>query len=92
MMDREEIEQKVKEILADRLDIDIKKIKSDSDLVDDLGMDSLAAIEVTYAIKDRFGIDIYDGDFSETKRVKDIVERLVNIQSNKSYGQRDKKM
>ena len=84
-MDREKIEQKVKEILADRLDIDVKKIKSDSDLVDDLGMDSLAAIEVTYAIKDRFGIDIYDGDFSKIKKVRDIAEKLAGIKNKKSY-------
>jgi len=91
-MDRKKIEKEIIRILADRLDIDIEKVKLESELVNDLGMDSLAAIEVTYAIKDRFGIDIYDSDFSKIEKVKDIVEKLVNIKNKKSYEQRDKKM
>ena len=75
-MNRKEIEQKVKEILADRLDIDIKKIKLDSDLVDDLGMDSFGAVEVMYEIKEKFGIEISEEDFSSIEKVSDIVKSI----------------
>lgn len=73
-MDRKEIEEKVKEILADRLDIDIKKIKLDSDLVNDLGMDSFGAVEVMFEIKEKFGIDVSEVDFSNVEKVIDIIE------------------
>lgn len=73
-MDKKQIEQKIKEILADRLDIDIKKIKLDSDLVDDLGMDSLGAVEIMYEMREKFGVDIPERELSGIEKVKDIIE------------------
>ena len=76
-MDRKKIERKVKEILADRLDIPIEKIKLNSKLVDDLGMDSFGAVEVMFAIKDMFSFNISDEDFRKVETVKDIVEYIL---------------
>jgi len=73
-VDKKQIEQKIKEILADRLDIDIKKIKLDSDLVDDLGMDSLGAVEIMYEMREKFGVDIPERELSGIEKVKDIIE------------------
>ena len=75
-MDKKEIEKKVKEILADRLEIDISKIKLDSDLVNDLAMDSFGAVEVMFELKEKFRIDISQSDFSKIEKVKDIVTHL----------------
>jgi len=80
-MDKEQIEQKVKEILADRLDIDINKIELDSDLVDDLGMDSLGAVEVMYEIREKFGVDIPESELSRIEKVKDIIEYFKRIRN-----------
>jgi len=76
MMNREEIEQKVKEILADILDIDAKKIELNSDLVNDFGMDSFGAIEVVFALKEQFKIDIPEEDLKNIKLVSEIVEYI----------------
>lgn len=38
-----EIEKKIIQILADKLDIDAEKIKPESKLMEDLGMDSFGA-------------------------------------------------
>ena len=54
-MNKQEIEQKVREILADRLEVDLEKVHIDSDLVNDLGMDSFGAVEVMYEMKEKFG-------------------------------------
>ena len=75
-MDKKEVEKKVKEILADVLDIDIKKIKLDSDLVDDLGMDSFLAVEVMFELKEKLGVDVYDNEFAKVEKVNDIVEGI----------------
>ncbi|UCC94582.1 MAG: acyl carrier protein [Candidatus Omnitrophota bacterium] len=77
-MDRKEIEKKVREILADKLDIDIKKIKLDSDLVDDLGMDSFKALELAFELKEKFGIEIKEEEFSKIQKVKHIVEYAID--------------
>ncbi len=80
-MDRREIEEKVKEILADRLDIDIKKIKPDSDLVDDLGMDSFKAVELAFAVREEFGVEIKESKFSQINTVRDIVRYIIDHRS-----------
>ena len=80
-MNKKEIEQKVKEILADRLDIDIKKIKLDSDLVDDLGMDSFKAVELAFAVREEFGVGIKESKFSQINTVRDIVRYIINHRS-----------
>ncbi|MCD6539640.1 MAG: acyl carrier protein [Candidatus Omnitrophica bacterium] len=75
-MDKKEIEQKVKEILADRLDIDIKKIRPDSDLVDDLGMDSFRAVELAFAVREEFGIEIPTKDMADMRTVRDLMKYI----------------
>lgn len=74
----EEIEKVVKEVIADRLDTDIKKVNLDSILVSDLGMDSFGAVELTFELKDKFGIEIPQEDFKNINKVRDVVEYISN--------------
>jgi len=76
-MDRKEIEKKVKEILADRLDISINKILLSSRLVDDLSMDSMGAVEVMFELKDQLQIDVSDNDFTKVKNVEDVINLII---------------
>lgn len=76
-MDKKKIEQKVKEILADRLDTDIAKIKLNSHIRNDLGMDSFEAVEFIFYIKENFSINIPDGDMRKIEKVEDIVNYLI---------------
>ena len=72
-----DLEKKIFRIVADKLDInDVKKIKSELNLKDDLGMDSFAAVEITFGLKDEFGIDIPQGDLKKIKKVKDIIDYI----------------
>jgi acyl carrier protein len=73
---KENIEKTIKEVLADRLDIDIKKVKNDLTLSGDLGMDSFGAVELIFELKDKFGIEIPQEDFVTIKKVKDIIEYI----------------
>jgi len=75
-MDQKEIEKKVKEILADRLDIDLEKIKLESRLVEDLGMDSFGAVELGFELKEKFSTEIPPEDMVNIRSVKDIVEYI----------------
>jgi len=78
-MDKKEIEQKVKEILADRLDINLKNISLDSHLVDDLGMDSFCALELQFELKEQLGTEIPQNKFSRINTVKEIINCIYNI-------------
>lgn len=77
-MDRKEIERKIKEVLADRLDVNIAKIKLDSDLVEDLGMDSFTAVEVAFEIKEIFGVEVKDRDFDKLRIPAKLIEHIIN--------------
>jgi len=68
------VEQKVKEILADQLGVEISKINLDTDVATDLGADSLDLVEVLMSLEDEFGVSIPDEKIAEIKTVKQIVE------------------
>ena len=67
---------KVKSIIAEELGIEEDSILVDSDLADDLGADSLDAIELIMAIEEKFDIEISDVDAAKLKVVSDIVKYL----------------
>lgn len=63
----------VKEILAEQLNVDINKIDSASNLADDLGADSLDAIDIVMTIEDRYSIEVPDEVIENMETVDDIV-------------------
>ncbi len=68
-----EIEQKVKEIISQQLDVDVAQIKPESQFIDDLGADSLAIVELVLAFEEQFDIDIPDEDTEKIRSVGDAV-------------------
>ncbi|MFR5875878.1 MAG: acyl carrier protein [Eubacterium sp.] len=63
----------VKEILADQLDIKVDDITLESKLSDDLGADSLDAIDIVMTIEDQYSIEVPDETIEIMKTVEDIV-------------------
>lgn len=63
-------------ILVENLGVDAGIITPESDIVDDLGADSLDTVEITMAIEDEFNIEIPDSDAETLKTVADIVKYL----------------
>lgn len=64
----------IKEILAENLDINTKDIDISSNLSDDLGADSLDAIDIVMSIEDKYSIEVPDEAIEKMKTVADIVE------------------
>ena len=62
----------IREIIADVLEINMEDIDIDSRL-DDLGVDSLAAIDITSEVEDQYSIEISDDTIKSFKTVEDIV-------------------
>lgn len=74
----DDFEKKVIEVLADKLDIDREKITADSLLVDDLGLDSLGAVEMLFDLETEYDIEIPNEDAQQFKKTQDIIEYLEN--------------
>lgn len=74
MKDVPGIGQRVISILAEKLDMDVKDVGRDSLLVDNLGLDSIGALEVTFCIEKEFDIAINRSDFAGITTVRDIIE------------------
>lgn len=70
--------EKVKEILAEQLDVPEKDIERDSLLVEDLGADSLDSIDIVMSIEDEYGIEVPDEVIEKMKSVDDIVKFVEN--------------
>ena len=54
------IEQRVRKIVAEQLGVNEADIKNESSFVDDLGADSLDTVELVMALEDEFGTEIPD--------------------------------
>ena len=63
---------KVKEMLANQLNVEADKISKDSKIVEDLGADSLDMIEMLMALEEEFGLSIPDDKAENLKTVGDV--------------------
>ncbi len=66
MMTKEEVFNKVKDIIVDQLDVDADKIKEDTNFKNDLYLDSLDIFEVVDKIEDTYDIEIETDEGMET--------------------------
>ena len=65
--------EKVKSLLADQLTINPDKISMESEIVADLGADSLDMVEMMMSMEEEFGITVDEEKATELKTVADIV-------------------
>jgi len=72
-MEREEILEKVKEVVVDQLSVEEDDVNEDAAFVDDLGADSLDIVELVMALEEQFGISIPDEQAENIKTVGDAV-------------------
>ena len=77
----DELFEKVKKIIADKLEIDESKITPESSFRENLGADSLDTYELVYAIEEEMGISIPDDKATEFETVRDAME-FIRSQKN----------
>lgn len=67
------IETRVKQLIADQVDMDMSRITDDATIFSDLGADSLDAIELVMRAEEEFGIEISHDEADGLKTVGDLV-------------------
>ena len=70
------MEEKVINIISSVCEIDKKDIKLDSNLVNDLELESLDVVDLVVAFEKEFNIKIEDKDIKQFQTVEDIVKYL----------------
>ncbi len=80
----DEIFEKVCDILVDQLGIEKEKIKESSEILTDLGADSLDVVDILHVIEEEFEIKVPDSEIENLKTVGDIVEHIKTLESLKN--------
>jgi acyl carrier protein len=75
-----ELFNKVAEVVAEQLEIEVDSIKPESKFTEDLGADSLDVVELVMALEETFDIEIPDEAAEGIKTVQDAINF---IQDNK---------
>jgi acyl carrier protein len=70
----ENIEQRVKKIVAEQLGVNEADIKNESAFVEDLGADSLDTVELVMSLEDEFECEIPDEEAEKIRTVQQAVD------------------
>lgn len=69
----EETYEKVASMLSEQLGVEVDKISLESDVVKDLGADSLDVVQLLMALEDGFGITVSEDEAASLRTVSDIL-------------------
>ena len=76
-MTAEEVTEKVRDIIAERLDVKRSEVVPSASFIDDLNADSLDIVELVMGIEKDFDIEIPDDEAEKIRTVQDAVDYIV---------------
>jgi acyl carrier protein len=71
-----DIVAKVKEIIVEQLGVNADQVTPEAKMIEDLGADSLDAVELVMAIEEEFEIEIPDDDAEKLASVANIIDHV----------------
>lgn len=71
--------EQIAKLLAEQLNIDVNKITVDSEIIKDLGADSLDVVELLMSLEDATGKTIPEEQVTSLKTVGDVVKTLETL-------------
>jgi acyl carrier protein len=76
------VEEQLKKIVANQLGRNVDELDISNELLDDLGGDSLDAVEITLSIEEQFSIRIQDAEYVNLKTLREYAD-LIKTQLEK---------
>ena len=73
-MGKDEVDEKVRGIIALHLDVDAGRLSSETRLGEDLCVDSLTAVELLMVLEDEFDIALPEDEVGELRTYADLVD------------------
>jgi len=73
------IKEKIREIVAEHLGVDISKVTDDAEFIEDLGADSLDTVELVMRLEEEYAIEISDEVAEKMITVKDAIDYIESI-------------
>lgn len=70
------VEERVKEIIIQQLNVEEADVHPDASFIDDLGADSLDLVEMIMAMEEEFELSIEDEDAEKIKTVQDAIDYI----------------
>jgi acyl carrier protein len=67
------MEQKLKELIAENMDVDVNDISRESNFVEDFGVDSLEMVELVVELEQQFGVLITNEELATVKTFGDLL-------------------
>jgi acyl carrier protein len=68
--------EKVRQIVADQLGVELEEVTLEASFVDDLGADSLDTVELVMALEEEFGLEIPDEEAEKISTVQDAIKYI----------------
>lgn len=81
MEDLMSVENKVKEIVAEQLNVEMSELEMNKSFLNDLGADSLDIVELVMAMEEEFELEIPDEDAEKIQTVGDAVKYITEHKS-----------
>ena len=75
-MAKEEIFDKLKELVVDQLGVEEDEVTMEASMQDDLGADSLDLVDLVMSVEEEYGVKVADEDLENIKTVGDIVNYI----------------
>jgi acyl carrier protein len=74
--EKEQVFDKVKEIIVDQLGVEEDQVTLEASFIEDLGADSLDIVELIMALEEEFGLEIPDDEAEKISTVSDAVDYI----------------
>ena len=79
----EELELKVKQVIAEQLQVEMSQVNGESSFIEDLGADSLDIVELVMAMEENFNLEIPDDQAENIQTVQDAISYILDEFSGK---------
>jgi acyl carrier protein len=77
-----DVQEQVKNIVAEQLGVKREEVKNESSFVDDLGADSLDTVELVMALEEEFETEIPDEEAEKITTVQQAIDYITSHQGN----------